>query len=238
VCGRYASTTSDKDIAAAFGVGEIIGDEPPPSWNVAPTQQARVVLERAPRTDPDAEPIRQLRSLTWGLVPSWAKEAKLGRLINARSETVTEKPAFKTAASRRRCLVPADGYYEWEKRDGKKIPHFLHHDDDLLAFAGLYELRPDRDLPDDHPDKWLWTYTILTTTAHDAAGHIHDRSPVLIPPQMRDQWLDPDLTDPGDIRDLLSQVPEPVLQPYEVSTRVNNPQNNGPELVEPSALAG
>ena len=84
----------------------------------------------------------------------------------------------------------------------------------------------------------LWGKVFMTTTAHDAAGHIHDRSPVLIPPEMRDQWLDPGLTDPGDIRDLLSQVPEPMLQPYEVSMRVNNPQNDGPELVEPSALAG
>jgi putative SOS response-associated peptidase YedK len=233
MCGRYASTTSDQDIAAAFGVGEIDGDELPPSWNVAPTQQARVVLERVPRSEPDAEPVRLLRTLTWGLVPSWAKEVKLGRLINARSETVTEKPAFKAAASRRRCLVPADGYYEWEHRDGEKIPHFLHHDDDLLAFAGLYELRPDRDLPEDHPDRWLWTYTILTTTAHDAAGHVHDRSPVLIPPELRDQWLDPHLTDPGDVRNLLADIPEPKLQPYPVSTNVNNPRNNGPDLIEP-----
>jgi putative SOS response-associated peptidase YedK len=234
MCGRYASTTSDKDIAAAFGVTEIDGDELPPSWNVAPTQQARVVLERVPRSEPDSEPVRQLRTLTWGLVPSWAKKVKLGRLINARSETVTEKPAFKAAASRRRCLVPADGYYEWEHRDGEKIPHFLHHDDDILAFAGLYELRPDPDLPEDDPDRWLWTYTILTATAHDAAGHVHDRSPVVITPQLRDQWLAPHLTDPGDVRDLLAQVPEPQLQPYLVSTKVNNPRNNGSDLIEPA----
>ncbi|KDN21918.1 SOS response-associated peptidase [Amycolatopsis rifamycinica] len=233
MCGRYASATSDKDIAAAFGVGEIDGDDLPPSWNVAPTQQARVVLEGTPRGEPDAEPVRHLRTLTWGLVPSWAKEVKLSRLINARSETITEKPAFKAAALRRRCLVPADGYYEWALRDGKKIPYFLHQDDDLLAFAGLYELRPDRYLPDDHPDKWLWTYTILTTTAHDAAGHVHDRSPVLIPPKLRDRRRDPRLDDADDVRDLLDHIPEPRLQPYEVSTAVNNPRHNSPELLDP-----
>ncbi|MEU4518868.1 SOS response-associated peptidase [Amycolatopsis sp. NPDC024027] len=121
MCGRYASSTSDRDIAAAFGVAEIDGGELPPSWNIVPTQQARIVLERSPRSDPAGEPVRLLRTLTWRLVPPWAKEVKLGKLINARSETVTEKPAFKVDASRRCCLVPADGYYEWERRDDGKV---------------------------------------------------------------------------------------------------------------------
>jgi putative SOS response-associated peptidase YedK len=154
MCGRYASTRADADIAAAFTVAEIDGDPPGPSWNIAPTQHARVVIERAPRENPDAEPVRQLRSVKWGLVPSWAKDVKIGsRMINARSETITEKGAFKAAAARRRCLVPADGYFEWAAQSGSKtkVPYFLH--DDVLAFAGLYELRPDPDLPEDHPDR-------------------------------------------------------------------------------------
>jgi len=134
----------------------------------------------APRDEPDAAPVKQIRTLTWGLVPSWSKEAKLGRLINARSESVTERPSFRAAASKRRCLLPADGYFEWEKRDDKKIPHFLHGDG-VLAMAGLYELWRDRALPEDDPNAWLWTATILTRSATDALGRIHDRCPVVLP---------------------------------------------------------
>jgi putative SOS response-associated peptidase YedK len=133
----------DEDLACEFKTETVVGQAPAPSWNVAPTQTARVVLERAPRDDQNGQVRRMLRSARWGLVPSWAKEVKIGnRLINARSETVTEKPAFKAAAGRRRCLVPADGYFEWEKRDGHKVPYFLHRDDQLLAFAGCMSCGP------------------------------------------------------------------------------------------------
>jgi putative SOS response-associated peptidase YedK len=239
MCGRYSIARPDSDLAGEFDVVEVVGEPPPPSWNVAPTQTARVVLERQPR---DAEraagraaPRRMLRTARWGLIPSWAKDPKIGnRLINARSETVTEKPAFKNAAARRRCLVPADGYYEWERVDGRKVPHFLHLEGQLLAFAGLYELWPDPERPEDDPDRWVWSYTILTSPAPDALGHVHDRSPVVVPPgEARERWLDPALTDPREVRELLAAMPEPRLSPYEVSTAVNSPDNNGPELVEP-----
>jgi putative SOS response-associated peptidase YedK len=228
----------DSDLAREFAVAEVVGEEPEPSWNVAPTQLARVVLERVPRGADDAEQAvaeRMLRTARWGLVPSWAKDVKIGnRLINARSETITEKPAFKAAAARRRCLVPADGYYEWEKIDGRKVPYFLHRDHDVLAFAGLYELWPDPERAEDDPDRWLWSYTILTHPASDAVGHVHDRSPVVVPPgKLREQWLDPALTDPAEVRELLAAIPEPTLEPYEVSPAVNSPRNNGPELVKP-----
>jgi len=110
----------------------------------SPPQPVRAVLERTPREEPEAPPIRQIRTARWGLIPSWAKDRKIGsRLINARAETITEKPSFKAAASRRRCLVPANGYFEWEKRDGVKVPHFLHGDG-VLGMAGLYELAAPR----------------------------------------------------------------------------------------------
>ncbi|MFD1718337.1 SOS response-associated peptidase [Georgenia deserti] len=237
MCGRYANARRDADLIDAFDVTDVVGEDLPPSWNVAPTDDVRTVLERAPREDPEGEPRRQLRTVRWGLVPSWAKDPRGGaRLINARSESVTDKPAFKKAAARRRCVVAADGYYEWEKLPGGgKQPYFLHGDG-MLAFAGLYELWPDPDLPDDHPDKWLWTMTIMTTTAADALGHIHDRSPVIVPPDMVSDWLDPATTEPGDVREMIEAMPSPALSPRPVSRAVGNVQNDGPHLVEPVEL--
>jgi len=234
VCGRYARSRPDSELVEVFGVREVVGEQLPASYNIAPTQDARVVLERAPREEPDAEASRQLKTLRWGLVPSWAKDAKIGnRMINARVETITEKPAFKRAAAKRRLLVPADGYYEWEKRSGTaKVPHFLHDaNDDVLAFAGLYELWPDPAKAEDEPDRWLWTFTILTTQATDALGHIHDRTPVIVPSDMHGDWLDPHLTDLELVRQVLDAIPEPRLDTYEVSTAVNSPRNNSPELL-------
>ncbi|MBY6438212.1 SOS response-associated peptidase [Rhodococcus kroppenstedtii] len=225
MCGRYASTRSDDDLSSLFDAVVRLGDPPEPSYNVAPTDPVRIVLDR----DDD----RQLRTVRWGLVPSWAKDKKIAsRLINARSETVTEKPAFRKAAAKRRCLIPADGYYEWEKREGVKVPHFLHTDG-VLAMAGLYELWPDPSLDDDDPNKWFWSTTVLTTTATDTLGHIHDRSPVVVPDDLWSAWLDPGLTDLAGVADLLQSIPEPHLTPYEVSTAVNSVRNNGPELVAP-----
>jgi putative SOS response-associated peptidase YedK len=194
------------------------------------------VLERASDDELEDRSERILRNARWGLVPSWAKDIKIGnRLINARMETITERPAFGAAARRRRCLVPADGYYEWEKANGATIPYFLHRNDEALAFAGLYELWPNPELAKDDPNRWLWTYTILTTTASDVLGHVHDRSPVVIPPERRAPWLEPELTDPSHVRALLAEVPPPRLEPDRVSTEVNDPRNNGPELVQPVA---
>jgi putative SOS response-associated peptidase YedK len=225
VCGRYANSRHDGDLLRDFAVASVVDPPLSPSWNVAPTQNARVVLERLVNDEPD----RQLRTLRWGLVPSWAKDLRIGsKLVNARSETVTEKAAFKTAASRRRCLIPADGYYEWMVTADGKTPIYLHGDG-VLGFAGLYEIRPDLE----DPDRWLWTYTILTCTTQDAFGHIHDRSPVVLPADMRTAWLDPTMTDPATVRELLASVPSPRLETYEVSTEVNSARNDGPQLIEP-----
>ncbi|MFI8565669.1 SOS response-associated peptidase [Rhodococcus sp. NPDC078407] len=233
MCGRYASTRSDTDLQAVFDIAETVGDEVPPSYNVAPTQTVRTVLERAPKDQPESDAVRQLRSVRWGLIPSWAKDAKIGsRLINARSETITEKPSFKKAASRRRCIVPADGYYEWEKRDGAKVPYFLH-EQGVLAMAGLYELWRDPTKADDDESRWVWSVTVLTSPAADALGHIHDRSPVVLPPDLRSSWLDPTVTDLGAVQEMLAAIPEPRLEPYEVSTAVNSVKNNSPELLIP-----
>ena len=238
MCGRYARSRPDPELVDVFGVGEVVGDPLPASFNIAPTQDARVVLERVPHEEPKAQAVRQLRTLRWGLVPAWAKDVKIGnRMINARVETVTEKPAFKRAAAKRRLLVPADGYYEWEKREGgAKVPHFLHDaDGQVLAFAGLYELWPDPAKDEDDPDRWLWTFTVLTTQATDALGHIHERTPVIVPPDMREDWLDPHLTVLELVRQVLDAIPEPHLDTHEVSTAVNSPRNNSPELMAPAS---
>lgn len=233
MCGRFATTQTDDELLAVFGAREVLGEQLPPSYNVAPTQPVRVVLERAPWDAPETTPVRQLRTARWGLVPSWSRDPKIGsRLINARMETITEKPSFKAAAARRRAIVPCSGYYEWTQRDGTKVPYFLHGDG-VLAMAGLYELWPNPDLPDDDPNKWMWTVTVLTTTATDAAGQIHDRAPVILPPAFRDHWLDPTLTSKDDVNALLASIPEPHLDSYEVSTKVNSPRNNTPDLLTP-----
>ncbi|MBB2921463.1 SOS response-associated peptidase [Cellulomonas cellasea] len=237
MCGRYASARRDADIAGALAVQEIVDEETPPSWNVAPQQDIRVVLERTPRGAPeDAEPVRQLRRVRWGLVPAWAKDdevTKVGaRMINARSESLTEKPAFKRAAAKRRCLVPMDGFYEWRKNaDGTKTPFFLHAGGDLIAAAGLYELRPDPE----REGEWLWTATVATRAATDTLGEIHERCPVLVTPDRVDAWLDPHLTDLDDVAAILAALPEPHLEPREVGKAVGNVRNDGPHLVEPAA---
>jgi putative SOS response-associated peptidase YedK len=221
-------------MAFELRVSSVVGDEPAPSWNVAPTQEARVVIERPDPDDVRSAPLRQLRSLRWGLVPGWAHDPRIGsRLINARAETVTEKPAFAAAAARRRCLVPADGYYEWERRPGEpsSVPHFLHRGDEPLWFAGLYEFWVDQDRPADDPGRWLASFTIVTTTAADALGHIHDRSPVVVPAGLRDAWLDPMTTDLETVHAMLASMPDPQLDAHEVSTAVNDHRNNGPDLV-------
>lgn len=237
MCGRYVSVTADSDLTLEFDVDadDVIGDEVPPSYNVAPTDPARIVLERVHRVDGDLT--RQLRTARWGLVPSWSKDARGGaRMINARVETVTHKPAFRKAAARRRCLVPAQGYYEWQQTDSGKTPFFLHDPGgELLAFAGLYELWRDPTTSDNDDDRWLWTYTIITRQATDLLGEIHDRTPVLVPSDAREQWLDCTSDDPATAQHLLDAFAPPRLEPYEVGTAVGNVRNNGPHLLEPAA---
>jgi len=239
MCGRYVNVAADSDLVAEFDIAEVEGESLAPSWNVAPTDPVRVVLERTPRS-PEGEqpPVRQLRTAAWGLVPSWSRDRKGGaKMINARIETVAAKPAFKAAAAKRRCLVPALGYYEWQKAgDGSKTPFFLREPDgNLMAMAGLYEFWRDRCLADDDPDRWLLTCTIITQQASDLLGEIHDRNPVVVPPELRAAWLDCTSGDAAVAERLLAQIPEARLAPQIVSTAVGNVRNNGPELIEPAS---
>lgn len=229
MCGRYASTRNAMDLAASFGISaDAVAADLAPDYNVAPTKEVFAVVERPPREDKDGAPTRQLRVAKWGLVPSWAKDPSIGsRLINARVETVTEKPAFKKAFRARRCLLPADGYFEWWGEKGNKQPFFIHPKDGaVMAMAGLYEFwrAPG--------DDWLFTVTVITTQAEDALGHIHDRMPMLVEPERWGAWLDPQ-RDPQGLAELLVPAAPGVLDATPVSTLVNNVANNGPELLTP-----
>ena len=224
MCGRYASSRGADYLVEHFDVEEPPDEVLPPTYNVAPTDPVYAVLQR--------ESSRQLRVLRWGLVPSWAKDAKgAARLINARRETVEVKPAFRAAYARRRCLLPADGYYEWQRDGTAKQPWFLTSRDGApLAMAGLYEVWSPPG-PDSEGRERLWTCTIITTSAPDELGEIHDRTPLLVPPADWARWLDPEVPDPGEGL-LVPGVPG-VLDAWPVSPAVGNVRNDGPELVEP-----
>ena len=182
---------------------------------------------------------RELRVVRWGLVPSWAKDPAIGsRLINARVETVDSKPSFRSAFAKRRCLLPADGFYEWLKveEDGKtrKQPYYIHRaDGGELAFAGLYELWRDKSAPDDDPQAWLWTAVIITTTAPDEVGRIHDRMPMVIGQAGWSDWLDPANNHAPAAHALLAPAAVSGLESYPVDTDVNYVRNNGPRLIRP-----
>ena len=237
MCGRYAASANPDDLVEEFEVVERPEQALEPSWNVAPTQDVYAVLERAPRGEPDEPPRRRLQVARWGLVPSWAKDAAIGnRMINARMETVAEKPAFKRAFAKRRALLPADGYFEWYGEvKGKKQPFFIRPaDGGVLAMAGLYELWRDPAVPEDaERDPWLWTVTVLTTTATDDLGRIHDRMPLLVERDRYAAWLDPAHDDPEELRGLLVPAAPGLLTVFPVSTEVNNVANNGPDLIKP-----
>jgi putative SOS response-associated peptidase YedK len=252
MCGRFASARKRIELLEEFGVQrDDVDEDLRPDYNVAPTKPVYAVLTRhshekeageGKHGEPDDVAQRRLRVVRWGLVPYWAKDPSIGsRMINARAETVSEKPAYRRAFARRRCLLPADGYYEWQQviEDGRKRkqPYYIYRvDGGALAFAGLYELWRDPSVPDDHENAWLWTTTIITTTAADEVGQIHDRMPMVIDPAAWPDWLDPDNTEVAAVRQLLVPAVSGGLTSHPVSTAVNNVRNNGPELEE--AISG
>ncbi|MBW8766330.1 MAG: SOS response-associated peptidase [Geodermatophilales bacterium] len=232
MCGRYAASRSPDDLVVEFEAVRAEGQPPlPADYNVAPTKDVYVVRRKKER---DAEGAltggshRELRAVRWGLVPSWAKDASVGnRLLNARVESLTEKPAFRTAARTRRCLVPADGWFEWAKRldTAGKQPYFITpQDGSVLAFAGLWEVwgrGEDR----------LYTCTVVTSPAVGALTEIHERMPLVLPPDRWAAWLDPARE---DVAELAAPTPPEVVEALElrpVGTAVNNVRNNGPELL-------
>jgi putative SOS response-associated peptidase YedK len=257
MCGRYAATANPDELVLEFEVDDDRSDapgrsvlaapqDPPPGrpdHNMAPTKQAPVVLTRAPRDDRSADPRRQLRLLTWGLVPSWSKDpGGAARMINARVETVADKPAFARAFAARRCLVPARGWYEWQvsptatdaRGKPRKQPFFTERADGAsVAMAGVYEFwrDPAVDDPDD-PMAWLTTFAVLTGPAEPGLDRIHDRQPVVLEREDWARWLDPG-TDAAGARALLGPRPAGRFTAYPVSRAVSSSRSNGPRLLEP-----
>ena len=225
MCGRFVAMTDPEGLVRFFTIDERKTDDIPPSYNVAPTDTISAVAAHDDK--------RYLVAFRWGLVPSWADSPAVGaRMINARAETAADKPAFRDAIRRRRCLIPADGFYEWQKRpDGTKVPHFITaaaHEP--LAFAGLWETWRDRTLPDAPP---LRSCTILTRPAVGDITRLHDRMPVALPRDAWDAWLDADTPLP-QVQDVVRSTP-PALRFHPVTDRVNKVANNDPQLLDPVA---
>lgn len=228
MCGRYVSAAPVDDLAKYFSA-TTPEHTLEANFNVAPTTDVYAV--RADKGE------RALATMRWGLVPFWAKDLKIGsRMINARSETVADKPAFRRAFTKRRCLVPASGFYEWQKIEGQKAkqPFLIHRaDEEPLVFAGLYEFwHPKDDDGNDVPDAdVVVSCTILTTEANKTMEPVHDRMPVMLAPGVWDDWLDP-ASDLDFVSSLMVPAPESLLTMYPVSTAVNSVRNKGAELVE------
>jgi putative SOS response-associated peptidase YedK len=236
VCGRYVSVKASADLTDEFdAVDATDGLWAAADYNVAPTKPVRVVVNRALRDadgTPAATPTRQLRVVSWGLIPSWAKDRRTqGRMFNARVESVATTSAFKKAYAKRRCLVPADGWYEWKKSDdGTKQAMFMTPEDGhSLAFAGLYEFWSDRAAPD---SPTVTSCTIITGPAAGALTEIHDRMPLVLPRSSWARWLDPAVADPADLLRSWDEVAGEHLELRPVPALVNKVDNNGPELLE------
>ncbi|HSM80336.1 MAG TPA: SOS response-associated peptidase [Nodosilinea sp.] len=224
MCGRFSLNQTGEDLARAFHL------EPPPPvvprYNIAPTQPLATVVATT------ENPAPHFQFLLWGLIPSWAKDPTIGsRLINARAETVAEKPSFRAAFKRRRCLILADGFYEWQAQAGRKTkqPHYIFLKDHApFAFAGLWEHWSD---PTSGGE--LQTCTILTTAPNELMEPIHNRMPVILPPVDYAAWLDPNYNQPQVLQSMLRPYEAEAMACHPVSTAVNKPQNDSPVCIEP-----
>ena len=220
MCGRYTLKTPLNVLTERFDIGEAPSSITP-SYNIAPTQHVATVLSENGK--------RKLEMLRWGLIPSWADDPEIGnRMINARAETVAEKPSYRRAFKKSRCLILADGFYEWQKTDSGKQPfHIRMRDESPFAFAVLWESWDKGD--------GIRSCTIITTDANDLVGEVHNRMPVILHPEDYEMWLDPDFDEREPLTSLLKPFPAEAMEAYPVSRRVNKPSNNEPGILEPAA---
>ena len=220
MCGRYTLKTPASVLTELFDIEEAPSSVTP-SYNIAPTQRVATVLSENGK--------RKLEMLRWGLVPSWADDPEIGnRMINARAETVAEKPSYRKAFRKSRCLVLADGFYEWQKTESSKQPfHIRMKDESPFAFAGLWESWDN--------GEEIRSCTIITTNANDLVGEVHNRMPVILQLEDYEMWLDPDFDEREPLTSLLKPFPADAMEAYPVSRRVNKPSNNEPGCIEPAA---
>ena len=220
MCGRFTQISSSSDIAKAFNLAHVPRLEP--RYNIAPTQQVAVIL----RSDPESE--REFRWLRWGLIPHWAKEKSIGnKLINARGETVAQKPSFRSALRHSRCLIIASGFYEWQQQENRKQPFYIQQIDRLpFALAGLWSSWQSPD------GKTISTCTIITTKANEIMIPIHKRMPVILESNNYDLWLDPTVQQPELLQPLFIPSESNKLEAYPVTTLVNNPRHDSPECLK------
>jgi putative SOS response-associated peptidase YedK len=234
MCGRFVTVSPPTILADRFGVetDRVVTKEP--DYNVTPRADIPVVAT--------SRGVRVLDLVRWGLVPSWAKDLSIGdRCINARAETVATKAAYKRAFVKRRCIIPADGFYEWERLQPRgKQPWFIRRrDGEPLAFAGLWEIWHDPDIGDPSTGQGaprVRSCTIVTTTANDVLRPLHDRMPVVLPEDAWSRWLDPTFNDVRALQSMLVPAPDGEFEAWRVATLVNVADNNGPELLEPIAV--
>jgi putative SOS response-associated peptidase YedK len=221
MCGRYV-LNAPEDLSERFQLRQL-SISLPTTWNAAPTNELPVIVENS-----DGEP--EARAMKWGLIPRWAKpgDKKSVAPINARAETLTEKPMFRNLIKKNRCLVPANGFYEWKNLGDHKQPYFISvPDDPLFAFAGLYDESQGEE------GEIIGTYTIITTSANEMMSQLHDRMPVILHRDDEEEWLDREVTDPAQVQRLLGPYPADEMEAVPVSRKVNNVRNDGPELLEP-----
>ncbi len=223
MCGRFVSASNPQQIAEYFGAA-VAGEELPENFNVAPTNDVYAVV-----AGPDGEP--RVEVFQWGLVPVWAKDVKVGsKMINARAETIAQKPVFKPLLRKHRCIVPMDGFYEWKGAKGAKTPMYVTRlDGEPLAVAGLWATWRDKTAGPDA--SWLHSCSVVTTTANATMAPVHDRMPVILPRSAWDAWLDPANNDMDALAKLLVPAPDDLLTLHPVSTDVNNVRNKGAELI-------
>jgi putative SOS response-associated peptidase YedK len=231
MCGRYVVAKEVGGITELFELDEVPEDFNPISYNIAPTQQVGLIVER----EIEGLPSRELHSARWGLIPHWSKEMPAAPLFNARSESVLEKPSFKDAALKKRCAIPASGYFEWLSEGETKRPFYIHPAEGMLAFAGIYSWWRDPNKDASDPARWLLSCSVLTKAASPALSDIHERSPIFLSPENLGSWLAPDYETSGELLAALSAESDEVAQSlefYEVSGAVGSVSNNNPSLIE------
>lgn len=241
MCGRFVVARTIGEIAMIFEADEVLGDFELPSYNLAPTQNVPILVDRAFERDEHGNPLgelqREFHIARWGLVPRWSKgPGDMAPLFNARIETLFEKPSFKESVLRRRCLIPASGYFEWQvSASGEKRPVYINAGDEgMFAFAGIYEWWADPSKPAGAPDRWLLSASIVTKAAAPELAHIHDRNPVLLSPDTLDEWLDPSADATPELLAAVASVADEIASEalfFEVGPEVGKVGSNGPQLI-------